>query len=201
MHDCCHCIYFALPSSYHSQEVTLGLPCENDLWQADTAADWYTVLQRPSPYGTTQASRLAGMCIPKMMAYLSETRTIPAAIPQSAFAHFVLIHIILKQLFLYCVGGKPPGAKPGAADEMDPEMFKLQFSLHNWLQNWRNSPDSRTEAGPGEPPFIQNCTSELNIFTSNRILIHNTSAAVLLAWPSGDVSVSGGFASFRIQLT
>ncbi|KAF9453936.1 hypothetical protein P691DRAFT_811707 [Macrolepiota fuliginosa MF-IS2] len=157
MHDCCHCIYFALPSSYHSQEVTLGLPCENALWQASTAAEWYMVLQRPSPYGTTQASRLTGMCIPKIVAYLSETRTTPAAIPQSDFAHFVLIHIILKQLFEYCVGGKPLNVKFGApGDEMDPEMYKLQFAFHNWLRNWRSSPDSQADTGSSEPPFIRN---------------------------------------------
>lgn len=157
MHDCCHCIYFALPSSYHPQEVTLNLPCENALWQANTAAEWYMVLQRSSPYGTTQASRLTGMSIPKMVAYISETRAIPTAVPLNAFAHFVLIHITLKQLFQYCVGGKPTKPKPVAGDdEMDPEMFKLQFAMHNWFQNWRNSPDSRIEAGSGEPPFIQN---------------------------------------------
>ncbi|KAF5351903.1 hypothetical protein D9756_007476 [Leucocoprinus leucothites] len=156
MHDCCHCIYFALPSSYHPQEVTLNLPCENALWQATTAADWYLVLQRSSPYGTTQSSRLTGMSIPKMVAYLSETRTIPSEAPLSAFAHFVLVHITLKQLFQYCVLGKPPKKTIGGSDEMDPQMFKLQFAMHNWLHNWKNSPDSRIEKGSSEPPFIQN---------------------------------------------
>ncbi|KXN90128.1 Zinc finger protein klf1 [Leucoagaricus sp. SymC.cos] len=157
MHDCCHCIYFALPSSYHPQEVILNLPCEDALWQATSAADWYMVLQRSSPYGTTQSSRLTGMNIPKMVAYLSETRTIPTAVPLNAMAHFVLIHITLKQLFQYCVGGKPPRAKTiGGDDEMDPQMFKLQFALHNWLHNWKHSPDSRIETGTGEPPFVQN---------------------------------------------
>lgn len=159
MHDCCHCIYFALPSSYHPQEVTLCLPCEDELWQATTAADWYAVLQRSSPYGTTQSSRLTGMSIPKMAAYLSETRTIPTAVPVSAFGHFVLIHITLKHLFQYCVEGKPANvnAVGGGDDAMDPEMYKLQFAMHNWLHNWKHSPDSRIETGPGEPPFIQNC--------------------------------------------
>jgi hypothetical protein len=159
MHDCCHCIYFALPSSYHPRDVTLYLPCENELWQATSAADWYAVLQRSSPYGTTQSSRLTGMSIPKMVAYLSETRSIQTAVPVSAFGHFVLIHITLKHLFQYCVGGKPekPNTTGADDDEMDPEMLKLQFAMHNWLNNWKNSPDSRLETGSGEPPFIQNC--------------------------------------------
>lgn len=158
MHDCCHCIYFALPTSYHPQEVILNLPCENALWQATNATDWYQVLRRSSPYGTTQSSRLTGMSIPKMVAYLSEPRVIPTSVPLSSFAHFVLVHIILKQLFQYCVGGKVPKPKIGVNDdEMDPQMFKHQFALHNWLNNWKNSPDSRIERGTNEPPFIQNC--------------------------------------------
>lgn len=158
MHDCCHCIFFTLPPSYHAEEVTLNLPCETALWQACTATDWYNVIQRSSPYGTTQASRLTGVSAPKMVEYLTETRAIPTAVPLSAFAHFALIHIILKRLFQYLAGGKAPRPKEGTEDgDMDPEMFRLQFSLHNWLQNWKNSPDSRVEAGSGEPPFIHNC--------------------------------------------
>ncbi len=196
MHDCCHCIFFALPSSYHATEIILNLPCESALWQASTANDWYRVIQRSSPYGTTQASRLTGMNIPKMMAYLGETRTIPTAVPLSAFAHFTLIHIIMRQLFQYLAGGKAPKPKEVSEDgDMDPEMFKLQFSLHNWLQNWKNSPDSRAEPGSGEPPFIQNCKLSAPSSFLTRQSYFPRSIAVLLACPSGHARVSGELAS------
>ncbi|XP_006460902.1 hypothetical protein AGABI2DRAFT_204206 [Agaricus bisporus var. bisporus H97] len=157
MQDCCHRIYFSLPSSYHPHEMTLNLPCESFLWQATTAADWYDILQRPSPYGSTQASRLTGVSTPKMVAYLSEMRTIPAAVPLSDIAHFVLIHIFLKQLFEYCMREKPTVSDPAVeGEEMDLELLTLQLAMHNWLQNWKASRDSQTETRSSEPPMIQN---------------------------------------------
>lgn len=158
MQDCCHRIYFSLPSSYHPHEMTLNLPCESFLWQATTAADWYDILQRPSPYGSTQASRLTGVSTPKMVAYLSEMRTIPAAVPLSDIAHFVLIHILLKQLFEHCMEEKLTVSDPAVeGEEMDLELLTLQLAMHNWLQNWKASRNSQTEAGSSEPPMIQNC--------------------------------------------
>lgn len=158
MHDCCHCIYFALPSSYHPHEMTLNLPCESSLWQANTAAEWYSILQHPSLDGSSQASRLTGVSIPKMVAYLSEMRTIPTAVPLSAIAHFVLIHIFLKQLFQHCVSGRLTMSDSVAeGDETDSELLALQLTMHNWLHNWKNCRDSQTEVGSSEPPFIKNC--------------------------------------------
>ncbi|EKM80781.1 hypothetical protein AGABI1DRAFT_71303 [Agaricus bisporus var. burnettii JB137-S8] len=157
MQDCCHRIYFSLPSSYHPHEMTLNLPCESFLWQATTAAEWYDILQRPSPYGSTQASRLTGVSTPKMVAYLSEMRTIPAAVPLSDIAHFVLIHIFLKQLFEHCMREKLTVSDPAVeGEEMDLELLTLQLAMHNWLQNWKASRDSQTETRSSEPPMIQN---------------------------------------------
>lgn len=159
MHDCCHCIYFGLPASYHPHEVTLNLPCESSLWNANTAAEWYTILQHPSLDGSSQASRLTGISLLEMVVYLSEMRTTSTPVPLGAFAHFVLIHIFLKQLFQHCVDGRPTMLGSIAdGDETSSEVFALQFAMHNWLHNWKNCWDSQIEAGSSDPPFIINCS-------------------------------------------
>lgn len=158
MHDCCHCIYFALPSSYHPSEIELNLPCEDALWEANSAAEWYMVLQSPSPYGDCR-TRLTGLSIHQTLATLGDTHQITAYIPVNPFAHFVLIHAILRHLFVVCLESRLPKLSSAVNEEegLNHEIFGLQYALHNWLQNWMNSPDTSKINDPNdEPPFIHN---------------------------------------------
>ncbi|KAG5646830.1 hypothetical protein DXG03_002207 [Asterophora parasitica] len=153
-------IYFALPSSYHPSEIELNLPCEEGLWRATTATDWFTALQKPSPYGSIKA-RLTGLNMLHCLNALSDTRLMEAPIPANPFAHFILIHAILRHLFVTCVEGRlPRGDAASIADSNEhanQEIYRLQYALHNWLQNWLNSPElPKVDEDHEEPPFIYN---------------------------------------------
>ncbi|TFK44484.1 fungal-specific transcription factor domain-containing protein [Crucibulum laeve] len=157
MHDCCQCIYFALPSSFQSSEMVLNLPCEDALWEAPSATEWFLNLQSSSKHGSS-ISRLTGISLPTTMAAMEQTSLLAAPIPLNAFARFVLIHCILRRLFLICVNGRPSTAfDPDNQDELDPDIHLLQFALHNWLQNWMQSSESSGVVdGGSEPSFIRN---------------------------------------------
>jgi hypothetical protein len=158
LHDCCHSIYFALPSSYHPSEIELNLPCDGVLWQAGTPTDWFMVLQAPSPYGDSK-SRLIGSSMSRCLSTLSEARLMTAYIPLNPFAHFILIHAILRHLFVTCVEGRLPKPTGGVGDSdmVSQEIYGLQYALHNWLQNWINSPElPKVQDANEEPPFIHN---------------------------------------------
>ncbi|KAG6861676.1 hypothetical protein C0995_013245 [Termitomyces sp. Mi166 len=160
LHDCCHSIYFALPSSYHPSEIELNLPCEDALWRANTAADWITVLQTPSSYGTFK-SRLTGVGMLQTLGALSETRLLEVHIPINPFSHFILIHAMLRHLFVTCVEGRLPKGDVAATvntnDAVNQEIYRLQYALHNWLQNWLNAPElPKVNDVNEEPPFIYN---------------------------------------------
>jgi len=160
LHDCCHSIYFALPSSYHPSEIELNLPCEDTLWQAGSSADWLKVLQTTSPYGSS-TSRLTGISMPQSSASLWETRSPITYIPLNPFAHFILVHAILRHLFITCAESRTPklqGACNAGDDEMvKQEIYHLQYALHNWLQNWMNSPElPQVNDSNDEPLFVHN---------------------------------------------
>ncbi|KAF7984263.1 hypothetical protein HWV62_16106 [Athelia sp. TMB] len=170
MHDTCHCIYFAMPASYLHGEMAMYLPCEDALWKASTATEWFLALQKPSPYGTTQ-ERLTGVSMPRVMAELEQPRPAETSIALNPFSHFILIHVILRNLFTACVQRRLvassanshitlplPVNATGSVDEVvDPEIMTLQYALHNWLQSWLGSPElPRTHSTEEEPPFTQN---------------------------------------------
>lgn len=94
--------------------------------------------------------------MPSALSALGETRTLTTTIPLNPFAHFVLIHSILRHLFAICVDSRMPNAKPQEEQNegANLDIYALQYALHNWLQNWMNSPDLPTEDPNEEPPFI-----------------------------------------------
>ncbi|KAG6812541.1 hypothetical protein H0H92_002310 [Tricholoma furcatifolium] len=159
-HEMTKSIYFALPSSYHPSEIELNLPCEDALWKAATATEWFSVLQGPSVYGLTK-SRLTGINMLQTLGTLSETHLLEVHIPINPFSHFVLIHAILRHLFVTCVEGRLPRgdvvATVSANDVVNQEIYRLQYALHNWLQNWLNAPElPKVNDVNEEPPFIYN---------------------------------------------
>ncbi|KAG6886304.1 hypothetical protein C0993_006714 [Termitomyces sp. T159_Od127] len=159
-HEMTKSIYFASPSSYHPSEIELNLPCEDGLWRADTAADWITVLQDPSAYGSSK-SRLTGNSMLQTLGTLSETRVLEVHIPINPFSHFILIHAMLRHLFVTCVEGRLPKgdvvATVNTNDAVNQEIYRLQYALHNWLQSWLNGPElPKVEDVNEEPPFIYN---------------------------------------------
>ncbi|KAG6866665.1 hypothetical protein C0991_000775 [Blastosporella zonata] len=92
---------------------------------------------------------------------LSETRLLEVRMPINPFAHFILIHAMLRHLFVTCVEGRLPRGDVAATvstnDIVNQEIYRLQYALHNWLQSWLNAPDlPKVNDVNEEPPFIYN---------------------------------------------
>lgn len=147
--------------------MALYLPCEDALWKASTATEWFLALQKQSPYGSTH-DRLTGVSMPRAIAELNQQRSPETLIPLNPFSHFILIHVILRNLFKVCLESRLPTSCTSSLSEqqsttgsnsevVDQEIMTLQYALHNWLQSWLRSPElPRTTSAETEPPFIQN---------------------------------------------
>lgn len=146
------------------------LPCEDALWKASTATEWFLALQKPSPYGNTQ-ERLMGVSMPRIMAEFEQQRASQITIPLNPFSQFILIHVILRNLFTICVARRlvastanthitqplPTGATGSSGEVVDSEVMTLQYALHNWLQSWLGGPElPRAHGTEEEPPFAHN---------------------------------------------
>lgn len=193
LHDCCHSIYFALPSSYHASEIELNLPCEDALWQASSSPEWFRILQTTSPYGSSK-SRLTGISMPRSLASLSGTRLLTTYMPMNPFSHFILIHSILRRLFITCVEGRMANTTAagslGDDETVEQEIYSLQYALHNWLQNWINSPELPQVKGSDEPSFVHNGTRNACRVLYMLIFPVVVSTSFLLAWSSELVGIS-----------
>lgn len=154
--DCCHTIYFALSPSYTVEEMALFCPCEDKLFNATNATEWLHLLNTPSPYGDF-SQRVTGVRFIDIYEPMSRPETLRNTVMLSPFAHFVLQHTILRQLFTACLNESllsVPQERRGV--NMEKEVTRLQFALHNWLKSWLASPDlPRVDAVNEEPPFIQ----------------------------------------------
>ncbi|KAH9949016.1 hypothetical protein B0H21DRAFT_689061 [Amylocystis lapponica] len=155
-HDCCTCIYFNLRPTFSTGEFELGLPCEDALWLASSAEEWLAILQRPSPYGSTIAERLTGLSLQRTLAYFAESRQAPASpLILNPYAHFVVIHSIMRTLFEGFLDACPPEPDVLPRPMGKEELFGVQLQLQRWLQSWLASPDSPPADGSGEePPFV-----------------------------------------------
>jgi hypothetical protein len=138
------------------------------LWKASTATEWFLVLQKQSPYGNIP-ERLMGISMPRALAELNQQRTPETSIPLNPFAHLVLVHAILRNLFAACLESRllvsstslpDPDQQPASGSNtevVDQEIMTLQYALHNWLQSWLRSPDlHRVTSAEVEPPFHSN---------------------------------------------
>lgn len=151
LHDCCHCIYFTLRPNFARDEVTVPLPCADDLWDASTPKEWYSALQKQSRYGT-HLQRFRPPGLQEALAFLAEQRedeANEAPLLVTPFAHFVLSHAILRKLFDDCI------AKPAdSTDEPTEASLSVQYMLHKWLQSWLHSPDTPQYTDDAEPRFL-----------------------------------------------
>ncbi|KAJ7645623.1 fungal-specific transcription factor domain-containing protein [Mycena polygramma] len=130
LQDSCLPIYFGLPASYTPGEFTLQLPCEQALWEAGSAEEWFSILQEPSLLVPSH-QRLSGPDLSTTFASMNDdVQFTPAFLP--SFAHFVLIHAILRDLFAACsqsMASDSPRAPTRA-------IISAQCALHNWLKSW-----------------------------------------------------------------
>ncbi|KZT10591.1 uncharacterized protein LAESUDRAFT_643540 [Laetiporus sulphureus 93-53] len=161
LHDGCHCLYYDLRPTYVTSEFDIDLPCENALWAATTAEEWLSILQKPSPYGKI-SERLRGPSLQGTYARLENAGdSLHPAPVLSPFAHFVVIHAILRQFFEEDIESRLSGvATDGDAflehanRISEKRLWALQATLHNWLQSWLGSPDSPPYSD-GVPRFLE----------------------------------------------
>lgn len=151
LQDIAQCIFFTVPSSYQREEITFNLPCDNKLWHAQSASDWWAELHRESPYGNAQ-DRLTCPTLPKLLHLVFEPQSITEIIAISYFAHWAVIHGIIARLFTVCTEAAQSSI---GANALNQEIFAIQFALHNWLQLWMKRPEVNMQEDL-EPPFMQN---------------------------------------------
>ena len=160
LHDCCHCMYFSLSPAFQPAEFEINLPCDDAIWKAGSAREWFETLQSPSPHGTGQA-RISGVGMQFALATLGEMRLPTLPLSLNPFGHLILIHTILRNLFAsraesQSLEGTFFAAEISRGDGGTSDIvLATQYALHNWLQTWLNAPESM---GLGknmeEPPFV-----------------------------------------------
>lgn len=167
LHDCHRCMHSSLPSSFHPSEFNINLPCDEAIWTAGNALEWFEALQGPSLYGSGQG-RLLGVSMQQALMSLGQTRIPSLPFSLNPFASFVLIHSILRNLHGARTGQQASdeySARPKTLlDDISAAMggahdhaFAAQYALHNWLQAWLNGPEiSAFERGWDRPPFVCN---------------------------------------------
>ncbi|CDO72789.1 hypothetical protein BN946_scf184994.g42 [Trametes cinnabarina] len=166
MHDCCHAIYFNLSPTFRTEQFTLGLPCEDALWTAKNSAEWVAILQKPSPYGSTEV-RLCGHYLKALYYYLAQNNpnNAPRPFNVSPFAHLIMVHAMMRKLFEMYLRDRLPFSQPdssGLRPKINPHFvdrdraFHVQILLHYWLQSWLNSPDSPRNVPEPNQRFCHN---------------------------------------------
>ncbi|KAI0674809.1 fungal-specific transcription factor domain-containing protein [Trametes maxima] len=166
LHDCCHAIYFNLSPTFRTEQFTLGLPCEDGLWTAKTSAEWAVLLQTPSPYGSIEV-RLCGHYLKALYFYLTQNNpeNAPRPFNVSPFAHFIMIHAMMRKLFEMYLRDRLPFSQSDAAGGRPKIMphfvdrdraFHVQILLHYWLQSWLTSPETPRDVPETQQRFCFN---------------------------------------------
>ncbi|KAI0768690.1 hypothetical protein BD413DRAFT_605182 [Trametes elegans] len=166
LHDCVHSLYFNLSPTFPTEQFTLGLPSEDGLWAAKNATEWAMLLQTPSPYGSIEV-RLCGHYLKALYYYLTQNNpdNAPRPFMLSPFAHFIMIHAMLRKLFESYLRDRLPlsqtdssGVRPKILPHFvdKDRAFHVQILLHYWLQSWLNSPETPRDVPPTQLRFFFN---------------------------------------------
>ncbi|KAJ6558500.1 hypothetical protein DFH09DRAFT_1163012 [Mycena vulgaris] len=151
-HDCCQSIFFGLPPSYIPGEITLRLPCEEALWRAGSAEEWLSILEASSG---SRRHRLTGLDLSTTSTSMLDPQFIPTP-NVSPLGHFILIHIILRDLFAACsVITARDISSPVGKNTPDQTMLAVQYALHNWLDSWTSIRAGHRKTTE-EPCFVEN---------------------------------------------
>ncbi|KAJ7506921.1 hypothetical protein B0H11DRAFT_1973396 [Mycena galericulata] len=211
-HDCCHCMYSASPPAFSPAELNVHLPCDDALWGARSAAEWFAVAHTPSPYGVG-TDRIYGVSMQRALTVLATPNTSASAstidpntnnttsnlLPLTPFALFLLIHTVLRNI---CVAQRvpPPGgwscfALVATQGSVGADFtFRTQVVLDNWLHLWLTSPEAACPApenGAGdaqEPPFV--CNSLPFYWLAQVSLWENSGSGPALMCPSPENNIS-----------
>lgn len=153
--------------------MEIKLPCDEVLWKAESAKEWYHAMHTPSPYGAGPR-RLA--CISMQQALASLDISVPPEVQAqlNPFSHFIIIHTILRNVF-----SSPPPTPSAHLNGYDPfnrndspsspnlgsgSTTLNEYVLQNWLQMWTHNSEGMLsesrfehEASPSSMPFVASC--------------------------------------------
>lgn len=160
VHDSFLNIFFSISPSFFASELNWCLPSEDALWNATSSQEWYSLLQQPSPYGSS-ATRLTGFNFKAALNVLGDEHVPTSGLTLPAFAHFVLINSTLSSIYA-ASGAQAARASESAPDHCDvlsgnSRHSALQYALNNWLLGWVKT-ESETASGKAveEPPLTRN---------------------------------------------
>jgi len=154
-------VYYSAQPAFHPSEFEINLPCDDSLWRAQSAREWYQIQRTPSPYGVG-TSRLLGVSMQMALAALRDAS--PPVVPYTInpFGCFVLINSILRDVFSTSplqpsnTGGMH-SMLPGGMSAINSVMH--QCSIHNWHRLWSSCPDAAQFEKPGQKTsFVCNPT-------------------------------------------
>ena len=166
LHDCCHAVFFNISPTLHTEQFTLGLPCEDALLAAKDATEWAQILQAPSPYGPLEV-RLCGHFLKSLYFYLvrDNPHNEPRQFLCSPFGHFIMIHAMMRKLFEMYLRDRLPFHQQAQASGrpqltqhfVDKDrVYHLQILLHCWLQSWLQSPETPRDVPESRQRFLFN---------------------------------------------
>ncbi|TFK26826.1 hypothetical protein FA15DRAFT_702411 [Coprinopsis marcescibilis] len=140
--DCSDCVFLSSKPKLHPMEMEIKLPCDDALWNAENAKEWYHALHTPSPYGAGPR-RLASINLRQSLSSLDVPVPPDVQAQHNPFSHFILIHTILRNIFSSHfedgVFDSPSGST--IPDRSTRARVPDEFVLHNWLQLWTNNSD------------------------------------------------------------
>jgi len=155
LHDCCQELYFAAPTYLKLSDLTICLPCEDALWDARCAKDWYIVLSTNSTYGSS-TDRLQGVDMAYAMHNICALRQLEPPIMMSSFGLFIAVHVVLCELYTTCSSKNMHLAPQDYGADNNSDIQRVRYGLHNIYICWNVSPDrlSHTPSSAEEaPPF------------------------------------------------
>ena len=159
--DAAHCVLFSgMASAFQTFEFDLNLPCEESLWQAPSAKEWYATLDTPSPF----TYRLAG--VPCWQALATLQQPISSDQPPSdvlllnKFSLFILLKVAILRRLYARLHIKYGGNVYHVTDGYKCEAFLAEFGLmlQNWMLMWMRNAGStqlrKCDGGGEEVPFV-----------------------------------------------
>ena len=148
MQDCSYCVYYSAQPAFLRSEFEIGLPCDEGLWKAPNAREWFQILRTPSPYGMGPP-RMLGVDMQAVLSSLRQPTSAEIPYVINPFASFVLIHSILRDVFT---------SSSRLTMTAGGNILSTQCSLHSWHRIWMESPEAiHPSQQQGQPiPFVQN---------------------------------------------
>ena len=127
-------------------ESEIKLPCDETLWTASTAKEWFHSLRTPSIYGVGPR-RLQAISVQQALSSLDLPVPMDMQTRLNPFSHFVVIHTIFRDLFSAYFDRSSGSAESSMSTS---RRTPTEYTLHNWYQAWSHSSEGLRGRDGGE---------------------------------------------------